>query len=140
MLGLILLLLLGTLVAVTLAAAGTRARADHPTGGRDRRRGVQLILGMVAYPAASVLVLHGLSGSAIDAASITVFASPGLAFGALVRRIWIVGVPPAGAVIWLLVAHRAGARMAPEGHLWRLRLPEAAPQCASTVAEDRFAV
>ncbi|MDQ2894255.1 MAG: hypothetical protein M3Y09_01175 [Actinomycetota bacterium] len=105
MFGLILFLVLGAPVAVTLAVAGTMARADHPSGGHDPRCGVRLILGVVAYPAASILVLHGLSGSAIDAVSITVFGLPGLALGALVRRIWIVGVPPAGAVIWLLVAY-----------------------------------
>ena len=39
----------------------------------------------------------------LNAGKIALFALPGLAFGALLGRMWIVGVPPAAGAITLLI-------------------------------------
>ncbi len=88
---------------------------DRPAEWRERA--ARLLLGLVAYPAVVAFVFYLLRGSGIGAASIAVFALPGLAFGVIVGRMWIVGVPPVAAAItlrsvmrWTPAARQAAGR------------------------------
>jgi hypothetical protein len=65
----------------------------------------RVFLGVVAYPASILLVAHVLNHGHLSAgATIVLLAAPGLVLGALVRRWWILGVPPVAAATWLIVS------------------------------------
>lgn len=93
------ILYLGLPLAV--ACAVTCMRPPERPPGRSTR--AQFLLAVVAYPATVALVLHWLGGRTINVGTIALFALPGLAFGALLGRMWIVGVPPAAGAITLLI-------------------------------------
>lgn len=99
----LILLYLGAPLTVAVAVRRTMPCDDRPAEWHERAG--RLLLGLVAYPAVVALVFYSLRGSDIGAGSIALFTLPGLAFGVIVGRMWIVGVPPVAAATTLLISY-----------------------------------
>jgi hypothetical protein len=65
---------------------------------------VRVGLEVLAYPASILLVWRLLSDGHLSAgATIVLLAAPGVVFGAVVSRWWILAVPPVGIATWLMI-------------------------------------
>jgi hypothetical protein len=96
-------LCLSAFVGVTVAAKRTQRLDTRPSGLRARL--TRVLLGVVGYPAAIALIWVLQPNSDLTFGLVALFAVPGVVFGALVGRLWILSVPAVAAGVWLLVRY-----------------------------------
>lgn len=78
--------------------------AERPDAAQSRRASaLRFVLGALAYPAACGAALVLVSGRAIAVDTVVLVALPGIVFGAIVGRPWILGVPVTYVTAWLLI-------------------------------------
>jgi hypothetical protein len=96
-------LCLSAFVGVAVAAKRTQRTETDPSALRARL--TRVLLGVLGYPAAIALIWVLQPNSDLTFGLVALFMVPGVVFGALVGRLWIVSVPAVAAGAWLLVRY-----------------------------------